>query len=282
MLVRKLRRWHCHGSPNIRYLHYFRFEITERSFARADPKVCYRPFADNLGSTTCQHVCIKPNSNLRAEDAWAHNHLGESVVAAEFTRWFLALFFVSVAVFYSVRITWLKQKAGRSPVYAGQPGTTHFATHLAFRVFRVAILAVCVGRLPWPELDLYLVTFDSLWHPFVLFLGSVLLLSGFVANISLHFYMGENWRSGIRVDDTTELITKGPFALSQNPMMLCVIMAQVGLFLALPSAFTLLCLAVGVWAVLVQVKVEQRLLRRRFGAVYDNYVAQTPRWLILK
>ena len=194
----------------------------------------------------------------------------------------MALFFVSVAMFYTVRITWLRRKEGMSPVYAGQPGTTHFSTHLAFRMFRVAILAVCVGRLPWPELDEYLVKFDILWHPVTLLLGCGLLLAGFLANVSLHFYMGENWRSGIRVDDKTQLITDGPFALSQNPMMLCVIMAQVGLFLALPSAFTLVCLAVGVWAVVAQVRVEQRLLRQRFGAAYDEYVARTPRWLIFR
>jgi protein-S-isoprenylcysteine O-methyltransferase Ste14 len=65
-------------------------------------------------------------------------------------------------------------------------------------------------------------------------------------------------------------------------MMLCVIVAQVGLFLALPSLFTLVCLVLGVWAVNAQVGVEERLLRQRFGEDYDTYVSHTPRWLIYR
>jgi protein-S-isoprenylcysteine O-methyltransferase Ste14 len=65
-------------------------------------------------------------------------------------------------------------------------------------------------------------------------------------------------------------------------MMLCVIAAQVGLFLALPTLFTLVCLVLGVWAVTAQVGVEERLLRQRFGESYNAYAARTPRWLIFR
>jgi protein-S-isoprenylcysteine O-methyltransferase Ste14 len=202
------------------------------------------------------------------------------MTAIDFTRWFLALFFVSVAAFYTIRIILIKRKMGISPVFVGIPGTLHFATHLAFRTFRIAILAVCVVRLLWPTLDRYLIPFNALWHPTILLLGDGLLLASFSAIIIIHFYMGKEWRSGMRVGDRTELITTGPFAISQNPMMLCVVMGQVGFFLALPSAFTLICLLAGVWAVVTQVRVEQHLLRERFGAAYDAYAARTPRWLI--
>jgi protein-S-isoprenylcysteine O-methyltransferase Ste14 len=139
---------------------------------------------------------------------------------------------------------------------------------------------VCLARLAWPELDRYLVTFDALWRPVVLILGCSLLGAGFLAVILIHFYMGVDWRSGTRAEDRTRLITTGPFTVSRNPMMLCVIAAQVGLFLALPSLFTLVCLVLGVWAVTAQVGVEERLLRRRFREEYDAYMSHTPRWLI--
>jgi len=127
-----------------------------------------------------------------------------------------------------------------------------------------------------------LVTFDALWHPIVLILGCTLLVGSFLAVILIHYYMGEEWRSGTRAEDRTRLITTGPFTVSRNPMMLCVIVAQVGLFLALPSLFTLVCLVLGVWAVNAQVGVEERLLRQRFGEDYDTYVSHTPRWLIYR
>lgn len=200
------------------------------------------------------------------------------MTAVEFTRWFLALFFVGVAVFYAVRIITVRRRMRASPVFLGVPGTLHHATHLAFRIFRVLILGVCVGRLVWPPLDRYLVPFEVLWRPAVLVLGDGLLLAGFIGVLAVHFYMGRDWRSGTRARDRTGLITTGPFARSRNPMMVGVIVAQAGLFLALPTVFTLVCLVVGIWAVIAQVGVEERLLRERFGAEYDAYAARTSRW----
>ena len=84
------------------------------------------------------------------------------MATVDITRWFLALFFVGVAALYTIRILLLKLKTGSTPVFAGQPGTLHFVAHLTFRAFRVVILAVCVGRLLWPPLDLYLIAFDAL------------------------------------------------------------------------------------------------------------------------
>ncbi len=201
---------------------------------------------------------------------------------AEFTRWFLALFFIGVAGFYLVRVLAIGRRRQASLVHAGEPGTLHAATHTAFRIFRLAILGVCVARVPWPALDRYLLTFDRLWQPLVLALGNGLLLVSFATVVTIHFYMGENWRSGTRRTDDSRLVTTGPFAVSRNPMMLAVIGAQAGLFLALPSVFTLVCLAVGVWAVIAQVGVEERLLRQRFGKAYEAYAARTPRWLLFR
>ena len=204
------------------------------------------------------------------------------MAAADFTRWFLGLFFFGVAAFYMIRIIVAKHRMHASPVFSGEPGTLHWATHTVFRVFRALILAVCLARLAWPELDRYLVTIDVLWRPVLLIFGSGLLGASFLAVTLIHFYMGEDWRSGTRAEDGTRLITAGPFTVSRNPMMLCVIAAQLGLFLALPSVFTLVCLMLGVWAVTAQVGVEERLLRQRFGESYNAYAARTPRWLIFR
>lgn len=95
----------------------------------------------------------------------------------------------------------------------------------------------------------------------------------------IHFHMGENWRSGSRDIDRTSLVTTGPFALSRNPMMLAVVTAQTGFFLALPSLFSLLCRAVGVWDVLAQVDIEEVVLEQRFGDAHRTYCKSTPRWL---
>ncbi len=202
------------------------------------------------------------------------------MTAVTFTRWFLAVFFLAVAFFYMVRIVAEKARTGVSPVFSGTHGTPHFATHMTFRVFRVIILAVCCARLAWPGLDGYILPFSVLWHPAIILSGDALLLASFAMVLYVHFYLGKDWRSGIRRGGEPRLITSGPFALSRNPMMLLVMAAQFGLFLALPSVFTLVCLAAGLWAVGAQVRVEERMLEDRYGTAYDAYTSKTPRWLL--
>lgn len=201
------------------------------------------------------------------------------ISASEFSRWFLAAFFIVVAIFYTVRICLGSRPSGRSPVTPGPPGSRHFAVHTVFRLFRAAILVVCVLRVPWPELDAWLGPLEALWRPWLLITGNLLLLLSFSALLYVHFYMAENWRSGIDDQGTGPLITTGPFALSRNPMFTLVQLGQLGLFLSLPSVFTLICLIVGVGAIQVQVRLEEEHLAKRHGQAYRAYRARVPRWL---
>ncbi len=202
--------------------------------------------------------------------------------AAAVSRWFLAAFFVGVAAFYAVRIAVAKSRTGRSPVYAGKRGTLHHLTHSTFRVFRAAILIVCVVRVPWPDIDAALVPIDLLWRGEVIFSGLALMLTAFAGILFVHFYMGEDWRSGVPPDrpgEARRLITSGPFALSRNPILLLVQLGQLGFFLALPTVFSLVCLIVGVAMVHAQVSVEEKEMEARFGEAWRAYARKTPRWL---
>lgn len=201
------------------------------------------------------------------------------IPTAEISRIFLAGYFSFVAVFYTLRILIMTRHSRRSPVFSGTPSSVQFLTHLTFRVMRILILTVCVARLLAPGLDDYLGVIQPLWRAEILLTGMALMTICFACIIYLNNYMGEAWRSGTRDDDTTKLITTGPFSVSRHPMMLCVQAAQFGFFLALPSLFTFACLLIGITAIQIQVRIEERILARRHGAIYAGYCARTPRWL---
>ena len=55
--------------------------------------------------------------------------------------------------------------------------------------------------------------------------------------------------------------------------------AQLGFFLALPSLFSLICLAVGLYALYKQIAVEEAHLVTRFNDDYLKYKQTVPRWL---
>lgn len=202
--------------------------------------------------------------------------------AADLSRWFLAAFFSGVALFYTGAILRKKQRLGRSPVTRGERGSLHWLIHNVFVVFRAAILLVCLIRVPFPQIDAWLVPLLWMWHPAVIFSGCALMLASFAAIIWLHNSMGADWRSGIEehADRRGRLIDTGAFAYSRNPMFICIQLAQLGFFLAMPTIFTLVCLIVGIAAIHAQVRLEERHLEARFGDVWRSYVARVPRWII--
>jgi protein-S-isoprenylcysteine O-methyltransferase Ste14 len=206
---------------------------------------------------------------------------GGWVKAVEFSRWFLAVFFLLVAGFYTTTILVKKRRAGRSPVVRGKPGSLHRRVHDTFTVFRALILVVCVTRVPWPGLDAALLPITPLWTPLVILTGNALMAVSFAVIVIIHHRMGAHWQSGIEPGGPSRLITDGWFRFSRNPTFLFIQVAQLGLFLSLPSAFTLLCLVVGVAAIQVQVRLEEHHLQERWGEAYRAYMRRVPRWVRL-
>lgn len=201
--------------------------------------------------------------------------------AEAFSRWFLAIFFVTVALFYTVSISLKTRRAGGvSPVTFGRFPARHWLIHTTFRVFRALILLICLVRVPYPQIDGYLVPIERLWKPALLFAGNGIMLASFVGLIWLHHSMGSHWRSGIPEGDVRPLITTGAYAFSRNPMFLLIQLAQIGFFLSLPSVFTLVCLVVGMAAIHAQTRLEERYLEAHHRDEYRRYKERTPRWLI--
>ena len=91
--------------------------------------------------------------------------------------------------------------------------------------------------------------------------------------------MRESWRIGIDEENKTELITKGFFAISRNPIFLGIMIANIGLFLALPNAFTLLIISLSTVSINTQIRLEEAFLEREHGKEYNNYKQKVRRWI---
>ncbi len=192
-----------------------------------------------------------------------------------FIRLFLASFFTFVAVFYSLRLLLADKRTRR----LGSRGSSHWIGHVSFRIFRVLIWGVCVGRLLAPELDRYLLVFSQFQIAWLNLAGVGMMAAGFCLAVSGHSNLGTQWRSGIDPAGPAELMTAKLYARSRNPMYLGVIFAQAGFFLALPSLFTLICLVVGVVAIINQIGLEEAHLSQKFSARYDAYRSGVRRWI---
>jgi protein-S-isoprenylcysteine O-methyltransferase Ste14 len=102
---------------------------------------------------------------------------------------------------------------------------------------------------------------------------------GFAIALISYKQLGDLWRSGIDPEGPGKLQQQGLYKFSRNPMYVGVITAQLGFFLALPSVFTLVCLLVGVFAILRQVNAEELHLHRVLPGDYKQYMNNVPRWI---
>ncbi len=131
------------------------------------------------------------------------------------------------------------------------------------------------------------------WHKFLLpfwyFEIDSLMNSGWLLLIiSLVFVwfaqgnMRESWRIGIDEENKSELITDGFFSFSRNPIFLGIMIANTGLFLVLPNAFTLLVVALSTVSINTQIRLEEEFLFKEFGSQYAQYQAKVNRWFTIK
>jgi protein-S-isoprenylcysteine O-methyltransferase Ste14 len=195
------------------------------------------------------------------------------------TRWGPAVFFTIVALFYTARILWVGRRVGYSPVSYGRPGTAQHRVYLTFRVFRVLIWLACVARAVWPPFDTALVPLAPLARPAVMVTGNLLMVAAFVFIVWQNLAMGTSWRSGLQEPgDTTKLRTHGVHAWCRHPMLAAIMLGQLGLFLAVPSLFTLVCLVIGIRALLEEARLEEEDLARRHGGRWDAYRATSRKW----
>lgn len=191
---------------------------------------------------------------------------------------FLALFFVAVAAFYTIRIVRLRTPAGGSPVHVGARFSRHWLATKAFHAFRWMIFWVCLIRLAVPEVDAWIGAIPSLMVPELRWIGCALMMVGAGGVLVSHYAMGSDWRSGVAADSGRVLLTGGPFAVCRHPVFSAVVLAQIGFVLALPSAFSLICLGAGTIALTSRTNEEEVHLLARHGEAFRRYAARTPRW----
>lgn len=91
--------------------------------------------------------------------------------------------------------------------------------------------------------------------------------------------MGDSWRIGVPKDETLALRTRGPFALSRNPIFLGMLVFVAGMTMWSPSAVTAALLVATYVALEVQIRLEEAYLERTHGEAYRAFRARVRRWI---
>ncbi len=193
-----------------------------------------------------------------------------------FTRYFLGGYFTFIALFYSTKL--IMNRTGKTITFLGKVGSAHWYGHITFRVFRLAIWWVCLARIFYPQIDIYIGVFEPLMASVINLVGLGLMVAGFGLIFTCHNLLKQHWRLGIDELGPEKLVTTGIYSRSRNPIFLGVLIGQFGFLLALPSVFSLVCLSLGIVSVISQIKLEEAHLRKYLKEPYLSYCKTVPRY----
>lgn len=188
---------------------------------------------------------------------------------------YLLIYFLLVFV---IRSVWLKVKTGVNPLTFSKTDDAHGYNGKVFTVIsflEFIIVSIYAFKIEWYQ---YLLPFWYLENDILSKIGWVFLILSLVVVWIAQTQMANSWRIGIDKKNKTQLVTKGLFSVSRNPIFLGIMIANIGLFLVIPNAFTLLIISLSTISINTQIRIEEEFLKQEFGNEYSEYKRKVRRW----
>lgn len=113
-------------------------------------------------------------------------------------------------------------------------------------------------------------------------LGVVLMIIGFSLDLTalMQFIRKHTTLNPLSPDKASTIVVSGLYHYTRNPMYLGMLVALCGWGIYLGNLASLLCLPAFVWVLTrMQINAEERLLSKKFGKPYTDYLKQVRRWL---
>ena len=125
----------------------------------------------------------------------------------------------------------------------------------------------------------YFLPFWYLENSYLQYIGWGFLVLSLILVWVAQSQMANSWRIGIDEKNKTELVTNGLFSISRNPIFLGIMIANVGLLLIIPNAFTLLIVSLSTVSINTQIRLEEAFLEKSHGKTYIDYCQKVRRWV---
>jgi protein-S-isoprenylcysteine O-methyltransferase Ste14 len=189
----------------------------------------------------------------------------------------LAIYFVGGTLTFAWPLWWQRQRTG-STGFRGISGRLGSAEWLGGVGFPVALiiaftapvlqLAGVVGPLPFLRANAIQVA------------GIPIAIVGIACTAHAQMAMGNSWRIGVDVSETTALVRRGIFGFVRNPIYLGMFMFWLGTTLVAPNAVAIFAYALLVVSIQLQVRlVEEPYLTKVHGESYREYASTVGRFV---
>ena len=102
-------------------------------------------------------------------------------------------------------------------------------------------------------------------------IGVAVLLGGLGLAVWARVHLGRHWSAQAVLAEDHELVRTGPYRLVRNPIYLGGLIGLAGTAIAIGELRGVAALVLLLAAVMHKIRVEETLLRERFGSAYDEY-----------
>lgn len=189
---------------------------------------------------------------------------------------YYALFFL-FAMFLPTYRVW--KTTGVNPYKLGSSDSAHDYIGKLFRATLITCALMILAFVFFPSIYERFLPLSFLSYRSITGIGLSLMLVALGWVLVAQWNMQKSWRIGIDEDVQTELVRRGLFNISRNPIFLGMRLMLLGLFLVLPNAVMLVILVSGEILIQIQVRLEEEFLRRIHGDNYVTYQKQVRRWI---
>lgn len=192
-------------------------------------------------------------------------------------RWGPSILLVYAGAFAAGTFRVAKEGDGR--VYVLDADATQRVSQAAFRLSFATLLGLFVLRAVWPALEGFAGPLAWAHSPAVQLLGFVMMAEGAVFAVVAQYQMGRAWRIGVPDQAPSHLMTCGLFRFSRNPVFFGMAAIFLGALLIAPNALTLASFSLAIFAMSIQIGLEEDHLSSKLGSAYDAYKARVRRWI---
>jgi protein-S-isoprenylcysteine O-methyltransferase Ste14 len=101
--------------------------------------------------------------------------------------------------------------------------------------------------------------------------GAALVAAGLLLTVWARVQLGRNWSDVVTIKKDHDLVTAGPYRTVRHPIYSGLLLAVIGVAIAIGEWRGAAAVAVITWAFCWKLRVEERFMREQFGRQYEDY-----------
>lgn len=201
---------------------------------------------------------------------------------ADFIRFFIPLYFIFFFIISFVGISYkVAKQIGKNPNVLPKDDSAYGLVGLYFKLILLALFIYTVLLLFFPKEIFPAFKINNLEYDLFQYTGLGLMIIALIWVITAQLQMKDSWRIGIDNTMKTDLITRGLFRFSRNPIFLGMTISLLGFFLVFPTVIAFSFLLMGSILMQIQIRLEEEYLIKEHGEIYLTYKKKVNRMLSL-